>query len=106
MQTSCYSLCSSVDIVTSRKGTLKEHMIFFPMFCSFNYLLFRPSKEARERLSKDAKKCADEAKTCVRRVRQSAISTLRKQKDSVSKDSINKLENSVSLKRKHNGNII
>ncbi len=56
----------------------------------------RPSKESRDNLSKEAKKSADNAKVRVRRVRQTAISSLRKQKDSISKDAMGKLENHVS----------
>ena len=57
---------------------------------------YRPSKEARDNLCKEAKKSADNAKTRVRRVRQMAITGLRKQKDEISKDTMNKLENVVS----------
>ncbi len=68
--------------------------------CNNSILYFptihRPSKETREQLCKDAKKAADNAKIRVRRVRQTAITGLRKQKDLISKDTMNKLENIVS----------
>lgn len=55
----------------------------------------KPSKEVREKLSKDAKSYADKAKVRIRRVRQQAISNLRKHGESVSKDSVKRIENII-----------
>ena len=61
-------------------------------------LLFwhRPSKEHREELVKLAKAHAVKSKVSARKVRERAISTLRKKK-SISKDSVRRIENKVSL---------
>lgn len=58
-------------------------------------LLYRPSKEYREELVKVAKAHAVKSKVSARRVREKAISTMRKKK-SISKDSIRRIEDKVS----------
>ena len=72
-----------------------------PLFLARNFvssfaIWYRPSKEHREELVKLAKAHAVKSKVSARKVREKAISTLRKRK-SVSKDSIRRIENKVSF---------
>lgn len=60
--------------------------------------MYRMSKELREKLAKQAKVHAEKAKVGVRKVRQKAISDLRK--EGASEDTTRKLEKHVSLSRK------
>ena len=59
-------------------------------FCSH-----RMTKELRESLVKQAKVHAEKAKVGIRKVRQKGISEARRSKDSVSKDTIHRVENHV-----------
>lgn len=57
----------------------------------------RPSKELRERLARDAKQHAEKAKIVIRRIRQKAISSLRKNDEPISKDSLKRIEELVRV---------
>ena len=63
----------------------------------FGITIDRPSKELRENLCKDAKGLADKAKVMIRRVRQTSIAKLRKETNNVSKDSLKRIEDAVSI---------
>ena len=72
-----------------------------PYFSIVEKLLFclqtdRPSKELRDRLAKVAKEHAEKAKIGIRRTRQKAVSSIRKNKEGVSKDSIARIVEMVS----------
>ena len=69
---------------------------FFPVIVSSFAIWHRPSKEHREELVKLAKAHAVKSKISARKVREKAISALRK-KTSVSKDSVRRIENKVGF---------
>ena len=67
---------------------------FLPVISLFG--IYRPSKEYREELVKLAKAHAVKSKVTARKIREKAISALRKKK-SLSKDSVRRIENKVSF---------